>query len=431
MSEAIKSRDQVAPDEAADERALGELEILEIVEDARAFVERAKADSLGVLSPDSRRMMEAASNLTLYKRSLAEQSTRVPALVERIFAEQAECAKRARESALAMLASLPMQVAERHTVLASPGIRSLSALEQRVESSQFRFDPAFRQSAQALAAQVSHDLLGITDAAKAANAFALASSVGQTFSSPDNFALTSPALASKRIAEQSLHYYRQSPGALNARPRTALQTALQQFESLQFDRVSELARIAASAASVYGNVDVSRLQQALVGGYGRKVRDLAAPSRQPELVGSRHFLAFVVDWIVTSTRHFPLDQKTIVEMVFALCVALMAAECSSRDSDRIVESVSRLEKAIETRSQDLVAVPDKKTSSDRRVVTERLNLRAEPSQASAVLTVISPNQVVEVLREEGAWCYVQYEDHIEQLPRTGWAHQDYLEALRP
>ncbi|MBK8903114.1 MAG: hypothetical protein IPM53_18140 [Anaerolineaceae bacterium] len=57
-------------------------------------------------------------------------------------------------------------------------------------------------------------------------------------------------------------------------------------------------------------------------------------------------------------------------------------------------------------------------------------LRSEPSRHGSIITRIFPNQLVEQVKQEGGWVYVEYFDYIEGIPRMGWIYRRNLILLR-
>ena len=50
-------------------------------------------------------------------------------------------------------------------------------------------------------------------------------------------------------------------------------------------------------------------------------------------------------------------------------------------------------------------------------------IRTQPSRNGAIITRVYPNQLVEQLKRENNWVYVEYFDFSEGIPRTGWIYR--------
>lgn len=117
-----------------------------------------------------------------------------------------------------------------------------------------------------------------------------------------------------------------------------------------------------------------------------------------------------------------LDPNMVLTVVLALILHFHALESSSADFEALSDR-------IETLHQTTPAETDERDTPEQLVATERLNLRAEPSESAHVIVTMNPNQTLELIRVEGDWCYVRYQDHIAELPRHGWASRAFLKPI--
>lgn len=75
--------------------------------------------------------------------------------------------------------------------------------------------------------------------------------------------------------------------------------------------------------------------------------------------------------------------------------------------------------------------PSNKADVVEYVVVRSVELRTKSnsSQDSYVISVLEPNQKVELLKRKGKWIYVGYFDYVEDIPKTGWVRKKYLKMI--
>lgn len=67
--------------------------------------------------------------------------------------------------------------------------------------------------------------------------------------------------------------------------------------------------------------------------------------------------------------------------------------------------------------------------SEQYVVAKPAPLRVRPNGKSLQLGRLHPNQVLEVVKKNGPWFYVQYHDYGEGIPRMGWVYKHHLSPV--
>lgn len=74
------------------------------------------------------------------------------------------------------------------------------------------------------------------------------------------------------------------------------------------------------------------------------------------------------------------------------------------------------------------AIPD--TSSEIVYVVQRpAKLRVKPTNKSAAMASLYPNQLVSLCKNPGKWIYVEFYDFNEGAPRSGWVYKKYLKRV--
>ena len=65
------------------------------------------------------------------------------------------------------------------------------------------------------------------------------------------------------------------------------------------------------------------------------------------------------------------------------------------------------------------------------IVLRAVNLRTQSNtgKESHIISVLYPNQKVELLKRNKKWIYIGYFDHLEGVPKTGWVYKKYLKIL--
>lgn len=184
--------------------------------------------------------------------------------------------------------------------------------------------------------------------------------------------------------------------------------------------LDRIARLSQQASESLRSIDSGALAEALRHHFEPTLEQVAEAELQPE-DSTAKFVDFLWTWTLVALHEAglaldSLNPNTVFTIVFTLVLHFHMLESSSADLEALGDRIEAVHRAE----------PDKPHTVERFAATVRLNLRTEPSDSAHVTVTMSPNQTVELIRQEGDWCYVRYYDHIAELPRHGWASRIYL-----
>lgn len=98
------------------------------------------------------------------------------------------------------------------------------------------------------------------------------------------------------------------------------------------------------------------------------------------------------------------------------------------------EEEERIIKAIEKIEEPLINFIEERENTDSSetyfFVNSSVNLRALPNTESSIITVLHPNQRVELIKQQDEWLYIKYFDHLDGAPRIGWVYHRYLSLVQ-
>jgi hypothetical protein len=111
---------------------------------------------------------------------------------------------------------------------------------------------------------------------------------------------------------------------------------------------------------------------------------------------------------------------------------------SSKETQKALESVESnligqiyvLQKQVQDLQNDLV--DEELDLKVEYVVIRAINLRTQSNTDidSHIISVLYPNQKVELLKRNKKWIYVGYFDEIDGVPKTGWVYKKYLRLIK-
>ena len=95
-----------------------------------------------------------------------------------------------------------------------------------------------------------------------------------------------------------------------------------------------------------------------------------------------------------------------------------------------LESEERINSNIEGLEERVMAQLEKVMPANEEavyyVVKRTVNLRAHKNTKSSIISVLFPNQHVELIKRDSKWIYVKYFDYIDGVERIGWVCKKYL-----
>ena len=116
-------------------------------------------------------------------------------------------------------------------------------------------------------------------------------------------------------------------------------------------------------------------------------------------------------------------------MSFLLTIILFAItlHSSKEEEERIIKAIEKIE-------EPLINFIEESEDIDRIgtyfFVNSYVNLRALPNTESSIITVLHPNQRVELIKQQDGWLYVRYFDHLDGVLRVGWVYHRYLSLVQ-
>jgi hypothetical protein len=102
-------------------------------------------------------------------------------------------------------------------------------------------------------------------------------------------------------------------------------------------------------------------------------------------------------------------------------------------SEQVAVTNQNLEKLVgfyESIMQQAEEVGDSSEDAILLVTKRPSIIRTEPSKNGAIVARIYPNQLVEQLKRENDWIYVEYFDYANGIPRTGWVYRRNFTLLK-
>jgi hypothetical protein len=122
-----------------------------------------------------------------------------------------------------------------------------------------------------------------------------------------------------------------------------------------------------------------------------------------------------------------ISLEGMIQLLFAFIFFIYATISSMESEERIIGEFKQIETTILEQIEKLTPQQDTGTYY---VVKRAVNLRTKPTTKSPVITILYPNQKVELIQRKGKWIYVNYFDYVEGLPKTGWAYKKYLKIVK-
>jgi hypothetical protein len=113
-----------------------------------------------------------------------------------------------------------------------------------------------------------------------------------------------------------------------------------------------------------------------------------------------------------------------------LVLALLQVYAGFQGDTSTHAKLDKLIEVIQQQATPLAAPTPGLRSPTMYVVARNLNLRSRPTTRASIITVLRPNQRVELVQRKREWVYVEYFDYVEDVPKTGWVAKKYLKRIR-
>jgi len=140
-----------------------------------------------------------------------------------------------------------------------------------------------------------------------------------------------------------------------------------------------------------------------------------------------------------SHRKFSITE--FIGVMLAILLHLHSIQMNVQSSKEIQQTIDNVESNLlaeiyvaNERIKNLQE--ENEAASYEEAVTEYIVLRAvklrtqsNTGKESHIISVLYPNQKVELLKRNKKWIYIGYFDHVDGVPKTGWVYKKYLKIL--
>jgi hypothetical protein len=126
---------------------------------------------------------------------------------------------------------------------------------------------------------------------------------------------------------------------------------------------------------------------------------------------------------IENTPHTFISYEGMVQLLFAIMLLIYSEMSAFESEERINEKIEELETAVLVQLEKLIPANEQVVYY---IVKRTVNLRAKKSTKSSIISVLYPNQHVELIKRDSKWIYVKYFDHIDGTEKMGWVYKKYL-----
>lgn len=123
------------------------------------------------------------------------------------------------------------------------------------------------------------------------------------------------------------------------------------------------------------------------------------------------------------TQRGLISFEGMAQIFFNIMLFIYVQSASIESEENILKKIEELESSVMNQMLQLLPPNDEATYY---IVKRTVNLRAEFNTKSTVISVLYPNQRVELIKRNKKWIYVKYFDHISGIPKMGWVYKKYL-----
>ena len=226
------------------------------------------------------------------------------------------------------------------------------------------------------------------------------------------------------VAEDVAAQQAEMQSAFASLSRIPMEDFARQLETSNAQFAQALSSLSIDVARVFEDVDISALEKALQSELKERREDFE------ESAAEQAVSDFIVETYLGVYQRLPsgtVSKEAILMMILSVVLTVHQVESSSKDAHRIVEEFQEVRRVIQEEHPNVSGGDSVGNDSHLFVVTTELNLRTEPSTDAPKEITIGYNQEVEVVRREEEWAYVEFYDDVEEIPRLGWVHTEYLE----
>jgi hypothetical protein len=133
--------------------------------------------------------------------------------------------------------------------------------------------------------------------------------------------------------------------------------------------------------------------------------------------------------VINKCKELATDPATywgMVKFIFTIFAFLYPLYENQQFEKRVIDSVNQTGTEI---LKEVEKLKPAEVKGVYYVVVREAKLKSHPRPKSATIQILPPNQLVKLVRAKGKWIYVEYFDHIEGVPKTGWVLKKYTKRL--
>lgn len=123
------------------------------------------------------------------------------------------------------------------------------------------------------------------------------------------------------------------------------------------------------------------------------------------------------------TPHSLISFEGMVQLFIAFMLFIYAQTLSLESEENIIKRMEQFESHM---IEQLVQLVPNDEPAVFYIVKRTVNLRASNSTKSSIISLLYPNQRVELIERNSKWIYVKYFDYIDGVPKMGWVYKKYL-----
>ena len=138
----------------------------------------------------------------------------------------------------------------------------------------------------------------------------------------------------------------------------------------------------------------------------------------------------VQDAIQEESEKLPQEKVSaewLMSFLFTIILFAINLQSSKEAEERIIKAIEKIEEPL----IDFIGEHENTDSNETYFfVNSSVNLRALPNTEASIITVLNPNQRVELIKQQDGWLYIRYFDHLDGVPRIGWVYHRYLSLVQ-
>ncbi len=130
--------------------------------------------------------------------------------------------------------------------------------------------------------------------------------------------------------------------------------------------------------------------------------------------------------IVVDDSYNRENQYDYYGYILAMFLFVLSNLSSQESEDRISTEIREFEQVV----IELIHSPKTAKLNNTYVVTTFVNFRLTPKiDSNNIITILAPNQHVQLLKIEEGWAHVKYVDYVSEQTIKGWVYASYLKSF--